>query len=234
MKKLFFITVSILGLSAQNKLDITYLTTNTYIYTTYSDYKGTLYPANGLYVVTADGVILIDALWDETQTQPLLDSIEKRHHQKVKICIITHFHDDRTAGLDILKAKGIKTYSSLLSFQKGTERGEKTTEFQFTKDTTFTLGGVTCQTYYPGHGHSPDNIVVYFPSTKVLFGGCFIKSLDTQSLGNLEDADVEKWQVSIKNTMKKFISAKFVIPGHQSWTNKRSLQHTLKLLTAKN
>src|SRR5687767_8860101 len=152
MRRTFFLPiaigiVSILSISAQNKLDIAYLTKNTYVYTTYSDYKGTPFPANGLYVVTNDGVILIDALWDATQTQPLLDSIEKRHNQKVKICITTHFHDDRTAGLDVLKANGVKTYSSLLSFEKGTERGEKTTEFQFIQDTSFSLGGITCQTF---------------------------------------------------------------------------------------
>src|SRR5687767_12221124 len=147
MKKLFFLIFSILSLSAQNKLDIAYLTTNTYVYTTYKEHDGKVFPANGLYVVTNDGVILIDALWDATQTQPLLDSIEKRHNQKVKICITTHFHDDRTAGLDILKANGVKTYSSLLSFKTGTQRGEKTTEFQFIQDTSFSLGGITCQTF---------------------------------------------------------------------------------------
>jgi metallo-beta-lactamase class B len=231
MKKLVFIFISILGLSAQHKLDIAYLTSGTYVYTTYQEvYDGRAFPANGLYIVTNEGVILIDTPWDKAQTQPLLDSIEKRHNQKVKICIVTHFHDDRTAGLDILKANGVKTYSSQLTFEKGKERGEKTTEFQFTQDTTFTLGGIKCQTFYPGHGHSPDNIVIYFPKTKVLFGGCFVKSLDAKGLGNMEDVNVEEWKIAINKTIKKFKSARFVIPGHQSWANKNAMAHTLNLL----
>jgi metallo-beta-lactamase class B len=234
MKKIFFLVFSIGSMYGQSKmLDINYLTTNTYVYTNYHAYDGTMVPANGLYVVTNDGVILIDALWDETQTQPLLDSIEARHHQKVKLCVVTHFHDDRTAGLDILKKQGIKTYSSFLTYTKGKEKGEKTAEFPFYSDTTFNLGGVEFQTFFPGHGHSPDNIVIWFPKTRILYGGCFIKSLDSKGLGNLEDADVASWQLAIKKTMKKFKSPKFVIPGHYSWTNKNALMHTLYLLTGK-
>ncbi len=231
MKKLIFCLLLTGSLVAQsNRLDITPLTGSFYIYTTYSDYKGTLFPANGMYVVTDSGVIMIDALWDETQTQPLLDSIEKRHHKKVKLCVTTHFHDDRVAGLDILKTQGVKTYSSILSYQKGKERGEKTTEFQFQKDTVFSLGGVSFQTFYPGHGHTPDNIVIWFPKAKILYGGCFIKSVDASGLGNLEDADVESWTSAVQRTVKRFKHPKYVIPGHQSWKGDEALYHTLSLL----
>ena len=184
-----------------------------------------------MYVVTDDGVILIDALWDEAQTQPLLDSIEKRHHQRVKICVITHFHDDRTAGLDILKQQGVKTYSYIRSYQKGMEKGEKTTEFRFTADTSFQLGHIRFEAFFPGHGHAPDNIVIWFPQAKVLYGGCFIKSMEAETLGNLEDADVASWTLAVQKVMKKFKSPRYVIPGHQSWTDKNALKHTLQLLT---
>lgn len=217
-------------MAQQGKLDITRLTTNFYIYTTYSDYNGNLFPSNSMYIVTDSGVVLIDTPWDESQTLPLLDSIKTRHNKQVKLCITTHFHDDRTAGLDILKKQGVKTYSSLLSFQKGRAAGEKTTEFQFNNDTVFNFGGIKFETYYPGDGHAPGNIVVWFPKAKVLYGGCFVKSIDANGLGNIEDADLTSWPNAIKKTIKKFKSPKFVIPGHQSWVNKNALMHTLYLL----
>jgi metallo-beta-lactamase class B len=192
-----------IGTSAQSPLlNITPLTGNFYIYTTYSDYKGILYPANGMYVVTDSGVIMIDALWDASQTQPLLDSIEKRHQKKVKICVVTHCHDDRTAGLDVLKEQGVRTYSSVKSYENGKAEGNKTAAFRFTKDTTFTLGEISFETFYPGHGHTSDNIVVWFPRAKILYGGCFIKSLDANDLGNLEDADVASWELAVKRPLK--------------------------------
>lgn len=226
---LFFITV--LTTSAQNKLDITPLTGDFYIYTTYKEYEeGKVFPANGMYVVTKDGVIMIDSPWDSTQTQPLLDSIAKRHNQKVKICITTHSHDDRTSGLNVLKRNGVKTFSYSEAYKKGLKDGEQVTEFVFTKDTVFELGGMQFETYFPGIGHAPGNIVVWFPKAKVLFGGCFIKSVEATGMGGIEDADLNNWPVAVKNTMKKYKSPKFIIPGHQGWLSKNALKHTLHLL----
>ena len=98
--------------SVPKRLEITHLTGDFYIYVTYNLYKGSRVPANGMYVVTDNGVILIDSPWDTTQFQPLLDSIQSRHRQPVVLCIATHFHEDRTGGLEYYKSKGIKTFTS--------------------------------------------------------------------------------------------------------------------------
>jgi len=45
--------------------------------------------------------------------------------------------------------------------------------------------------YYPGGGHTADNIVLWFPSKKILFGGCMLKDSNSKSLGNLSDAKLE-------------------------------------------
>ncbi len=45
----------------------------------------------------------------------------------------------------------------------GKEHGEKVAELQFTNDTTFTLGGLKFETFFPGNGNAPGNIVVWFP-----------------------------------------------------------------------
>lgn len=219
------------NVTGQNKLVITHLTANFFIYTTYKEYEtGKIFPANGMYVVTDGGVVLIDSPWDESQTLPLLDSIKQRHNKEVKICVVTHFHDDRTSGLNILQTQGVKTYSSALSYQKGLDNGEQVAEFQFTNDTVFNLGGVTFETYFPGNGHAPGNIVVWFPQNKVLYGGCFVKSIEATGLGGIEDADLNNWPIAIKKTIKKFKSPRFIIPGHQGWLSRKALLHTLDLL----
>ena len=97
-------------------LKITHLTSDYYIFTTYKPINGNPFPSNGMYCVTDNGVIMFDTPWDTTQFQPLLDSIANRHNKKVVVCIATHFHDDRTAGLEYYKSKGIKTYSSKQTF----------------------------------------------------------------------------------------------------------------------
>jgi metallo-beta-lactamase class B len=92
-------------------LQISHLTGDFYIFTTYNLYEGSRIPANGMYLVTDRGVVLFDTPWDTTQFQPLLDSIKTRHTKRVVLCLATHFHDDKTAGLDYYRQQGIKTYT---------------------------------------------------------------------------------------------------------------------------
>jgi metallo-beta-lactamase class B len=216
--------------SKPKSLEINRLTGDFYIYTTYSNYNGQPFPSNSMYVVTTEGVVLIDTPWDPAQFQPLLDSIKKRHDKKVVLCIATHFHADRTAGLEFYKNLGIATYTSTHTHKLSIDRKEKLAGHHFSKDTTFVVGDHSFSTYYPGEGHSPDNVLVWFPGEKVLYGGCFVKSADNTSIGNIADANVKAWDVSVTNTIKKFPSPSFVIPGHLSWLSKDNLKHTLMLI----
>ncbi|MEP7263696.1 MAG: BlaB/IND/MUS family subclass B1 metallo-beta-lactamase [Bacteroidota bacterium] len=212
------------------KLKITPLTDNFYIYTTYNDYKGTLVPANGLYLVTANGVVMIDTPWDTTQFEPLLDSIKTRHHQNIIMCIATHSHEDRTGGLEYYRKQGIKTYTTVQTDEISKASNKKRAEFLILNDTLYTIGGYSFQTYYGGAGHAPDNIVIWFDKDKILYGGCLIKSVEANDLGNLGDADVHQWPATIKNIQKKFVKPEYIIPGHGDWTSKKSIAHTLHLL----
>lgn len=218
-------------LSAQTHaaLQIQQLTGDYYIFTTWNKYQNEEVPANGLYLVTNAGVLLVDTPWDTTQFQPLLDSIHARHHQPVVMCIATHFHEDRTGGLAYYRRKGIRTYTTRLTDEWCIKNHEKRAEFLLEKDTVFQLGQYSCQTFYPGPGHTPDNIVLWFQQGKVLYGGCFIKSMEASTLGNLSDANPKAWPESLRKVMKKFKKQRFVIPGHQSWNDVHALQHTLKL-----
>jgi metallo-beta-lactamase class B len=227
---------SVLAQSKQtHSLTISKLTGDYYVYTTYGTLDdGSRYPSNSLYVVTQKGVVMVDVPWDTTQTIPLLDSIERRHHKKVIACISTHFHADRTAGLDILKRRGVKTYATVQTLQFCKERNEQLAEYSIIADTTFYLGDHILQTYYPGKGHTSDNIVVWLPKAKVLYGGCFVKSMESKDLGNLADANTKEWAGSITNVKAKFKNITYIIPGHGSWKSKQSLDHTLSLVKAYN
>ncbi|MCD6017815.1 MAG: bla [Bacteroidetes bacterium] len=233
MKAIHFLITLLFSISlfAQTPgLKISHLTGDFYVYTTYKAYKGTPVSANGSYVVTNKGVIIIDTPWDTIQFQPLLDSIENRHRQKVVLCIATHSHEDRSAGLEYYKQKGIKTYTSKQTDVISEKTGEKRAEFLFSKDTTFTLGQYSFETYYPGEGHTKDNIVIWFPKEKILHGGCAIKSMEAADLGYVKEANLSEWPKSLNRIKKHCASPKFIIPGHQSWRSLKSIDHTLKLL----
>lgn len=222
------ILTNLFGQPAGN-LDIAHLTGDFYVFVTYNMYKGNRIPANGMYLVTNDGVVLFDTPWDTTQFQPLLDSIRLKHNKNVTMCIATHFHEDRTGGLEYYRQQGIKTYTTKQTDELSKARGMKRAEFLLDKDSVFTVGQYSFQTYYPGPGHAPDNIVIWSENNKILYGGCLIKSFRDTNLGNLADANVEKYASSIENVQAKCKKPKYVIPGHGDWSSIKSLSHTLEM-----
>ena len=231
MKKLLILLlVSVSGFA--QKLEIKKLTDDFYIFTTYKDYGGEPYPANGMYVVTPRGVIVIDTPWDTTQCLPLLDSIQRKHQKKVILCLATHFHDDRTGGFDIFRKAGIETYSSEQTFALCEKNGSPKSSKIFQPGKMFDFGAHSFSVIYPGEGHAPDNTVVWFPADKILYGGCFVKSEDSPDLGYLGDANVKEWSNSVRKVLAACPDAKFVIPGHLGWQG-NPLEHTLKLLEKK-
>ena len=225
----FSFLTTIFGQTADSSLRISHLTGDFYVFTTFNLYKGSRIPANGMYLVTNNGVVLFDTPWDTTQFQPLLDSIRLKHNKKVTLCIATHFHEDRTGGLDYYRAQGIKTYTTKQTDALSKERDKKRAEFLIDKDTVFTAGQYSFQTYFPGQGHTADNIVIWFEKEKILYGGCLIKSVEDDGLGNLADANVKEYATTIKNVLKKYKKPAFVIPGHSDWSNTGSVKHTLKM-----
>ena len=224
-----FSLTNIFGQTEETKLKISQLTGDFYIYTTYSTYEGNQIPANGMYLLTNNGVVLFDTPWDTTQFQPLLDSIRLKHNKSVTICIATHWHSDRTEGLEYYKQKGIKTYTTLLTDKFSKENNKKRAEFLMTNDTIFNVGQYSFEGYYPGEGHTVDNIVVWFSKEKILYGGCLIKGADAENLGYLGDANVVEYEATLKKVQKKCPDPKFIIVSHHDWNNKNSLKHSIKL-----
>lgn len=227
---LFFLSFSLFGQQAQQDLAIYPLTDNMYVFRTYNIFKNQRYPSNGLYVLTEKGAILIDSPWDTTQFQPLLDSIQSKHNQKVVMMITTHFHDDRAGGFAYYQNQNIPTYAYEKTQQILKEKNEPLAQFSFKNDTVLQIGNVKFETFFPGQGHTKDNIVIYFPDQEVLYGGCFLKGTGDTSLGNITDANVKAWPKSIVQLKKKYPKIKYAISGHNSWQDPRAIEYTLKLL----
>lgn len=215
---------------AFTQLDFQKLTDSTYMYITYHEYKGEQISSNGVLRLTTNGVVMIDTPWDTTQFQPLLDSIYTRFSAKVSLVIATHWHEDRSAGLEYYTKQGIPTYSTRATYNLCAENKMPQSEFTFTGDTTFQIGKTKFETYFPGAGHTTDNIVVYFPEERVLVGGCFIKSVEATDLGNLSDANRGMWPIAARNLRKKYRKVKIVVPGHSKVDGKKALKHTIRLL----
>ncbi len=225
---IFFLT-NIFGQTETSKLKISHLTGDFYIYTTYNKYQEYLVPANGMYLVTNNGVVMFDTPWDTTQFQPLLDSIKLRHNKSVIMCFATHWHGDKTAGLEYYRHQGIKTYTTELTDQLSKKNNKKRAEFLMPKDTVFNVGQNSFETYYPGPAHTEDNIVIWFEDEKILYGGCLIKGVDDNDLGYLGDGNVTEYASTLKRVQKKYRKSKHIIIAHNDWSDINSLKHSLMM-----
>ena len=230
MRYIIFLAFIVSSFNGFGQLDFERLSDSTYMYTTYNTYKGNKISANGVIRITKAGAIMIDSPWDTTQFQPLLDSIKIKWNQEVVFVLATHWHEDRSAGLEFYAKKGIATYSTKATQNLCKENNFPQAEFTFTGDSTFQIGGTLFETYFPGAGHTSDNIVVYFPQNKILIGGCFIKSVDATDKGNLSDANLGMWPIAAKNLKKKYKMARIVVPGHGVVDGNKAMKHTIRLL----
>lgn len=203
---------------------------NIWIHTTYVEYGGSRVSANGLVVRTSDGLVLIDTPWTVKQTEKLMDLTAEIFGEKFIKGIVTHAHSDTIGGIDALLQNDIEVISTEMTAKEAKKNGFSESKAEIEDEWNIEIGKIRLEVYYPGEGHAPDNIVVWFPEKKVLFGGCLIKSIDAKNLGSTTDANVDEWPKSVSKVIDKFSDAKIVIPGHGDMGNKGLLEHTAELL----
>lgn len=192
---------------------------------------GTRFPANGLLVRDADGsLLLIDTPWGDSVTATLLDWVPQHLGARVTRAVVTHAHDDRLGGARALVRRHVAFFAHPLTRQLAAAQGLPLPD---------TLQGVatgrpvklgTIEAYFPGAGHAPDNLVVWVPRVRLLFGGCAVKSAAATDLGNLTDANVALWPQAIRRMQHQYPQARRVVPGHGAIGGPALLTHTLALL----
>ncbi len=188
--------------------------------------------AHGLVVIDETNAYVIDTPWSESDTAKLVQWIGDKDLQLVG-SVSTHFHDDRTAGIAYLNAQGIPTHASHLTNQLLAEVGKPLASHGFTdRQFSWLPGGI--EVYYPGAGHSKDNVVVWLPEQKLLFGGCLIRSIHSKTLGNTSDAVVSEWGATAAHVLANFAEVKTVVPGHGSIGGVELIHHTIQLAKQQN
>ena len=190
--------------------------------------------SQGMVVRTEGGIALIDTAWTDEETETLLSQIRKELGEGPDIAIVTHAHSDKMGGMKTLQENGIGGRAHPYTNEDAPARGLRRTMFSILDGKTreMLLGaedeeGVTV--FYPGPGHTRDNIVVYYAPAKVLFGGCLIRPGASDDLGNTADGDVDHWAKAVRNVAEAFPDADIVIPSHGPMGGRELLDHTIAL-----
>lgn len=210
-------------------LKIAQLTKSTFLHTSYlqTESFGKV-PCNGMIVIGGGEAVIYDTPADESTSKELLDWIEGTLKCTPIAVVVTHFHVDCLGGLGEFHSRNIPSYASALTMELANANGAVLPQNGFDDYMEVTVGKEKVTTEYIGEGHTKDNVVGYFPSEKVLFGGCLIKAVGAGK-GNLEDANTEAWSETVNNVRSKYKNAEIVIPGHGQHGGQELLDYTIEM-----
>jgi glyoxylase-like metal-dependent hydrolase (beta-lactamase superfamily II) len=186
--------------------------------------------SNGVIVAGEKGVFVIDTPWEDDQTARLLDWIDRAIDKPVLGFVVTHFHDDRMGGIRTVHARGIETWGSSLTAQRARKEGDPPPRHTFKRGVDLSTGTDRIEVFYPGPGHTRDNVAVWLPGRHVLVGGCMVRSSRTRSLGFIEEADLRRWPKSLANVRARCPDPVMVIPGHGPLDDMGAIENTERLL----
>jgi len=204
--------------------------------------------------------IWIDTPYTPQATAMVLDWLYKKYGEHISIKEInTGFHIDNLGGNQELKKRGIPIYGSTMTCKLLREKSKNTMQkfrnwlkaaeykkyydtysnfifieptivFDLHREQTIECGKEKVEIYYPGPTHTYDNITVYIPSKKLLFGGCMILSQEAHKIGFAEDGNVKEWPKSLHRVMQKYKKIDIVVPGHGNAGDKSLIQHTIDII----
>lgn len=185
-------------------------------------------PCNGLIVRNSNEVIIFDTPTNDKSSEVLIKWIKETLHCKINAIIPTHFHDDCLGGLKAFHDNDIPSYAYFKTIELATENKFVAPKNSFADSLILKVGDKTISAKFFGEGHTKDNVVGYFPSENILFGGCLIKELDA-SKGYLGDANLATWSSTVEKVKKEYPNVTVVVPGHGKYGDKKLLDYTIKL-----
>lgn len=224
---LCFITFSLLGFSQKKSKKIsdhlTYikLNKNTYVVESHGY-------CNSLVYVNGKEAAIISTPPTDTATKELLIWIEQKLKARVVACVADHWHADGMEGIDVLQAKGIKTYAAKKTQQAATQKKLPVPSVGFADSISIPIGSKNIVAGYFGPSHTADGCMVWLPAEQILFGGCAMKSYGATP-GNLGDAHLMEWSNTIEKVKAAYPNAKTVVPGHGKHGDTSLLTYTINL-----
>ena len=182
------------------------------------------------FIVTDDGVVLIDSGGSLKGAKALHKVIKSVTDKKIRYVINSGGQDHRWFGNDYFSSLGAKIISSEETKKdhktrsssqwtqlegrigakgiKGTK--EKFADITFKNDYKLSLGKVKFELYHRGQAHTPGDVFIWLPQSKVMFTGDIVYT--ERMLGIGEQSNSKSW-LHVFNSMAAF-KPKHVVPGH--------------------
>ena len=194
--------------------------------------------ANATFLVSDQGVLVVDTGLNEQEGQKLLEEIRKTSSRPVRWIVNTHYHPDHRGGNSVVGPDAVVISTAFTREQVLRSREEltKKTGQERTLDYTLNqtagstpgehgalslmLGGREVRIYHPGPAHTRGDLVVYFPEQQAIAtGDLFLNG----SCPAMDDGDMENWVAALDHILD--LPVEHVVPGHFALATKTELRH---------
>ncbi len=194
----------------------------------YTITRGSIVNSNTTFVVSDEGVLVIDTRPNPDEALKIIKEIRKVTSKPIKYVINTHFHGDHVFGNQvfaeasaIIAQKNVrlfleeKTGAEHLAFFKkiGTPGLENTKiiipNITYEKGLDIIFGRFNLELRHLGKGHTNSDTIVYIPGEKILIAGDLVFNQKIPYTGH---AFILEWIRRLKYLEK--LDANIIIPGH--------------------
>jgi cyclase len=183
--------------------------------------------SNTTFIITKEGVIVIDTRPTPTEAKKVLAEIRKLTALPIVYTINTHYHGDHTFGNQIFKnSKTIIAHKNVrnrliesgqehLSLFKtfglpGIDEVEITPpNIIYEKEMEIWLGGYRLQLLYHGKGHTDGDTIIYLDQLRTVITGDLVFN---KKIPYMADSYIDDWIASLKYI--ELLKNETVIPGH--------------------
>jgi glyoxylase-like metal-dependent hydrolase (beta-lactamase superfamily II) len=183
--------------------------------------------SNTTFIITTEGVIIIDTRPTPTEARKVLKEIRKLTDLPIVYTINTHYHGDHTFGNQIFKSSKsiiahknvrdtlIKSGQDHLSLFKtfglpGMDEVEVTPpNIVYEKGMEIWLGEYRLQLLYHGKGHTNGDTIIFLDKLRTVITGDLVFN---KKIPYMADAYIDEWIESLKYI--QFLKNETVIPGH--------------------
>jgi cyclase len=173
--------------------------------------------ANSTFLVTSQGILVVDTGLNEQEGHKLLEEIRKISALPVRYIVNTHYHPDHRGGNSAVGPEAT-VIGTVFTLQQGVGRTARE-RIAFTNRMELYLDAHEIDIYFPGPAHTMGDAVVYFPQDHAIAtGDLFLNG----SCPAMDRGDMENW-VSALDSMVN-LPLETVVPGHFGLANKEQLR----------
>ena len=176
--------------------------------------------ANSTFLVSDQGILVVDTGLNAQEGRKLLAEIRKVSQAPVRWIVNTHYHPDHRGGNSVVGPDAI-----IISTAFTRSQTEKPTQENSVNETVgpkglvLYLGGHEVHIYHPGPAHTQGDLVVYFPDEHTIATGDLFL---TNSCPAMDEGDMENWITALDHMLA--LPVEHVVPGHFELATKSELQ----------